>query len=214
MSLALDGPPLDPPTETAREWLREELSKGIYHTRPSLWQRFLDWLLDHLPTGDGSLTAPDWLFRVLVAVAVVGILVLLVRTLRREVRAGRRRVGAVLTEEGLDAQAYRDRARRAAERGDVDAQLLDSYRAIAASGVERTLLTDLPGRTAHEVAVELAPVFPDAAGRLAAAADLFDAVRYGGKHVDRAAADGVTKLDRDLLATRPVLDSTAPASPR
>lgn len=204
MILPLDGPPLDPASETAREWLREELTKSIYDTEPSLWDRFLDWLLDLLQRTGPDAAAPRWLLGLLVAVALGALVALLVRVLRRDVATVAGRTGAVLGEDGLDAQAYRRRARLAASRGDHDAQLLDSYRAIAAAAEERVLLPELPGRTAHEVALELAALFPSAAPALREAAADFDAVRYGQQHRTRADAERVTELDSELEHTRPV----------
>lgn len=204
MTLPLDGPPLDPASETARQWLREELAKPIYHTEPSLWDRFLDWLQDLLQRTGPDAAAPRWLLGLLVAVALAAIIAVLVRTLRRDVATVTEPTGAVLGEEGLDAQAYRRRARLAASLGDHDAQLLDSYRAIAAAAVERVLLPELPGRTAHEVALELTMLFPSAAQALREAAADFDAVRYGQQHRTQADAERVAALDSELEHTRPV----------
>jgi hypothetical protein len=108
-------------------------------------------------------------------------------------------------DKGLSAADYRRRAHASTDRGDWDTALLDSYRALAASAVERTLLTELPGRTAHEVAVSLAPVFPDHADALASAASSFDDVRYGHRRTTKAQAVATTELDAKLLRTTPRL---------
>lgn len=205
MSLLAGGPPLDPSSQQARQWLVEELRKPIYHTEPGLWERFKEWLLALLNGAGPSVGAPPWVLIVLVALILVGAVALLARNLRRSARMTETGRGGVLEEQGMDAAAYRVRAAQAAVAGDHDGQLLDSYRALAASALERTLLGELPGRTAHEVALELSPVFPDAAHRLREAADSFDAVRYGGLHCDAGTAAQVAALDVDLAATRPLL---------
>lgn len=106
----------------------------------------------------------------------------------------------------LPAAAYRDRARAALRTGDHDTALLDGYRAVAASADERTLLDAAPGRTAHEVAVALAAIFPSSAVALSGTADRFDAVRYGDHRATAEQARDALALDDQLLATRPDLD--------
>lgn len=206
-SAPVDGPPLDPSSPEARQWVLDELSKGQYTTEPSLWQRFVEWLRELLAVGPGSGAIPAWAAALVVAVVLAVIALVVVRLVRPEpstkgVHAG----GAVVDDEGLSAADYRARARRATARGDWDAVLLDSYRALAAAAVERTLLTDLPGRTAHEVALALEPVFPGQAAALAASATEFDAVRYGHRRTTEERATAATDLDAALLSTRPKLD--------
>ena len=113
------------------------------------------------------------------------------------------------------AAEHRTAATRALAAGDADTALLEAYRAIARSAIERTLLDDLPGRTPHEVAVELGPAFPASAAALATAADAFDAVRYGRRAARPESARDVIALDSTLAATRPVLpDPTTTAGAR
>lgn len=205
-SIPVDGPPLDPSSPEARQWVLDELSKGRYTTEPSRWQRFVEWLQDLLGAGPGSGVIPGWAAAVVVAVVLAVLALVVTRLLRPEPSTGRARsAGAVVDDEGLAAADYRARAREARARGDWDAVLLDSYRALAASAVERTLLTDLPGRTAHEVALALAPVFPAQASALAASAEEFDAVRYGHRRTTQDPAVAAAELDTALLSTRPAL---------
>ena len=75
---------------------------------------------------------------------------------------GPRREG-VLDGPTRTAAEHRAAAGRALEAGDADTAVLEAYRALTRSAIERTLLDDLPGRTAHEVAVALGPVFPASA---------------------------------------------------
>lgn len=203
---AFDGPPLDPSSPQARQWVLDELAKGRYTTEPSLWQRFVEWLRGLFGEGPSVGLVPAWgvLLFVLVVLAVIALV--LVRLVRAEpsTRRDRSRGGAV-DEEGLSADEYRARARAATARGEWDDALLDSYRALAAAAVERTLLTDLPGRTAHEVAVALEPLFPAQASSLASSATEFDAVRYGHRRTTRELAAATAELDRTLASTRPDL---------
>ena len=206
LSAPVDGPPLDPSSPEARQWVLDELAKGGYTTQPSPVQRFIQSFLYLLGTSPGVADLPPGgVGAVEVVVHAVGALVVL-RLLRAEpsTRPGRGR-RSVVDDEGLSAADYRARARAATADGDWDAVLLDSYRALAASAVERTLLTDLPGRTAHEVAVALATVFPAHASSLTASAAEFDAVRYGHRGTTRALATATAELDSTLQGSRPSL---------
>ena len=203
-----DGPPLDPTSSQARDWLSRELSKDVYHTRPSLLERFLDWLSGLLSPGSGSGSAlPAWAVLVVVAVLLLLVALVMVRVLRRESRTRPERGGAVLDEPGVSAAQYRLRATDAAASGRWDDVVLDGYRAISQGVVERTILDDLPGRTADEVARELAPVFPAHADALGSAAAAFDAVRYGHLAAGAGPARAVLALEDEVRATPPILSS-------
>ncbi|NNM46465.1 DUF4129 domain-containing protein [Knoellia koreensis] len=207
-----DTPPLDPTSPEARQWVLDELGTGRYSTEPPWWQRFLEWLNQFFDFAPGG-RAPTTLLVVALLVVVALIVLVVLRRVRPESRVGRRTPrGGAVDDEGLDAAAYRDRAQRALARGDWDTALLDAYRAIAASAVERTLLVDLPGRTAHEVAVGIAPAFPDHGAAITSAANDFDDVRYGHRPASNEQAKAVVDLDTALRHARPVLtdDSTSP----
>ena len=134
----------------------------------------------------------------MIGVAVVGLVV--VRSLRGERRMSARRTDGVLDGPARSAADHRADAGRALAAGDADTAVLEAYRAVARSAVERTLLDDLPGRTAHEVSVSLGPVFPASARTLAAAADAFDAVCAAFEPLlDRPLRDVVFDEDPTLL---------------
>ncbi len=207
-------PPLDPTSPQARQWLDDELRKGIYREQKGLLQRLWDWLTNLLSgTGGGGL--PAWTVWIALAVLVAVVALVLVFSLRAERRMTGPRRAAVLDGPVRTAAEHRAAAARALEGGDADTALLEAYRAIARSAIERTLLDDLPGRTPHEVAVELGPVFPASAAALATAADAFDAVRYGRRAARPESARDVIALDASLARTRPLLtDPTTTAGAR
>ena len=207
LTAPFDGPPLDPSSPEAQQWVHDELANGQYLTEPSWWQRFVEWLMEHLGGGSGWFGLPSAWTVVLVVAVLLGVVALVVLRVVRPEAVTRRRASATapLDDEGLSAADYRRRARESTDRGDWDAVLLDGYRAIAASAVERTLLSELPGRTAHEVSIALAPVFPVHADALASAASSFDDVRYGHRRTTKAQAMATTELDTELLRTRPAL---------
>ncbi|MDQ4097252.1 MAG: DUF4129 domain-containing protein [Actinomycetota bacterium] len=210
MTVPFDGPPLDPTSPEAQQWVRDELASGGYVTEPSWWQRFLEWLARQF---DGPATGglPGWAVALIVGLLLGAVVLVVLRQVRPEAVTLRSRASQqAVDHEGLSAATYRERARAALAGGDWDGALLDSYRAIATSAVERTLLTDLPGRTAHEVALALAPVFPDHARDVASAADAFDEVRYGHCPAGESRARAAASLEAALLGTRPRLDEAVP----
>ncbi|MFW5475039.1 DUF4129 domain-containing protein [Knoellia sp. CPCC 206450] len=200
--MILDTPPLDPTRSEGRRLLEEELAKPRYAVEPSLWDRFREWLLGLLDTTGPGL--PSWVFA-LVALVVVAVLTLaVILLLRPEARAKRSATDrGVLDERGVDATAYRSRASDALRQGRWDTVVLDGYRAVVAEAVERTVLDELPGRTAHEASLALSGAFPDEAEALRAAADRFDAVRYGHGRATEVEAREVLALDERLTRARP-----------
>jgi len=145
---------------------------------------------------------------VLVALIVIALLVWVLPKVRRESVAAASD-GDVLEDLTITPRTYRDRAAQAFAEGRYDDAALDGFRAIAKDMSDRTLLDDAPGRTAHEVSLALAQPFPGHADRLAQAANVFDAVRYGHRGATADQATEVQRLDAELVRTRPAL-ATSP----
>lgn len=212
------GAPLDPDRDEARRLLQRELDDGAYQLKESLVQRFLRWLGEHLPVPDLSGPLPTWVsWAVLAVVLLTAAAVLLVAT-RGRWRVARLSAttpsGAVLDGTRRSAADYRAAAHRALAEGEHGTAVLEAYRAITAGAVERTLLEDRPGMTAHEVAGDLSGVFADDAPELARAAGDFDAVRYGHRAVGPERARAAVALEERLAGTRPVLRPGAGAGAR
>jgi len=196
---------LDPTPPEARDWLTRELEGSDYRESPL--QSALRWI-DRLLNGvGGGGPAVSLVITVLVALVVVALLVWVLPKVRRESGIARSD-GAVLEDLTITARAYRDRAAQALRAERYDDAVIDGFRAIAKDMSDRTLLDDSPGSTAHEASVALAPCFPDHADRLARAADLFDAVRYGHHRASADQAHVVQHLDAELVTTRPVLTAS------
>lgn len=196
---------LDPAPAEARDWLERELQGSDYQR--SWVDSLTGWVVDQLGrifNGAGAVAGASPFFTVLVALAVIALLAWVLPKVRRESRAPRS-AGAVLEDLTITARTYRDRAAQSLREGHYDDAVLDSFRAIAKDMGDRTLLDDAPGRTAHEASLALAPLFPDQADRLARAADLFDAVRYGRLPATTEQAFDVHLLDADLVTARPAL---------
>jgi len=202
---------LDPSPAEARRWLSDELNRSSYQD-PWL-SSAVRWILDKLSQlldginnlANGGLSP---IITVLVALLAIALLVWVLPRVRRESAAARPDM-AVLDDPTIAASTHRSRAARALADGRHDDALLDGFRAIAKDMSDRTLLNDAPGRTAHEVSLELARPFPDHISRLAQAANDFDAVRYGHRRATAEQAARVQRLDADLVKTRPVLATSA-----
>ena len=196
---------LDPTPAEAREWLTQELHGSGYQR--SWMESAIGWVIRQvrrLLGAAGDLAGASPVFTVLVALAVIALLVWVLPKVRRDSRAPRS-AGAVLEDLTITARTYRDRAAKSLREGRYDDAVLDSFRAIAKDMGDRTLLDDAPGRTAHEASLALAPLFPGHADRLARAADLFDAVRYGHRRATADQAGEIQHLDAELVTARPVL---------
>ena len=115
----------------------------------------------------------------------------------------------MLDDPTITARRYRDLAAQALREERYDDAVLDGFRAIAKDMSDRHVLDDAPGRTAHEVSLALAAPFPGHAERLARAADLFDAVRYGHRRASAGQAGQIQQLDAELVTARPRLPQSA-----
>jgi hypothetical protein len=161
---------------------RTELSKAIYHQESvpqlilhaigSFLQKILDSISQATPGGGWSVLALVGLAVVIVAVIVARIGPL----------AGSARRATPLVDPGarpLSARQLREAAEASAAGGDYSAAILQLLRAVATSCEERGILVPEVGRTADELATQLAMRLPGHRAALAAAAGLFDQIRYG-----------------------------------
>ena len=216
-SLALAS--IRPDPGPARTWVERELSRREYHQSPveqffgwlqELWERLQASALDASPLSTGA---------AVLALAVLAVLVgLLVSRARRE--PGRQVPrGGILGPGMVSAERHRDAALTALAGGSFGEAVVEAFRAVAARSVERGLLQERPGLTAHELAEALGPVFPVHAPALRAAATRFDLVFYGSEGAVEADARAVLDLDEQLRRARPTTraqrsDDLAAAVPR
>ena len=195
-------PPLTPGGDEARSLLRRELLHPDYQ-QENLILRLVGWLsrlLDRGLTEARELPPLTTFAAMLVGLLLVAAVAWLATRARRSRRAPRER-RAVLTEEHVTAADLRVRAERALTEERYADALVDAFRAVALRQVERDRIDDLPGATAHEVAIALAEVFPGLAADVHRCAGLFDLVLYGGRPATRDQAVDVLGLD-DRLGVR------------
>jgi hypothetical protein len=210
---AVDAPPLDPSSGEARRLLADELAKEDYSPRESLLRRAVDIVVEWFGSiFEGASGGPlSWWWYAVVALVVLGVVVLVGWTLMHLEPARRARqahAAGVFDEPGVRAAEYRRRAHAAAAAGDHSGAVVDGYRAVSAEGVERFVIDDLPGATAQETAVALSRAFPDDSRPLARAADVFGAVRYGGRSASAEDSRAVLALDARVHAATPTLEVT------
>ena len=140
-------PPLDPTSPQARQWLEDELRKGIYHEQKGLLERIWDWLNELISgAGAGAGGLAGWTIWIAVAVIVAVVALVLVRSLHAERRMRAPGRDGVLDGPTRTAAEHRASAARALEAGDADTAVLEAYRALTRSAIERTLL-DRPPRS-------------------------------------------------------------------
>ncbi|KAB1659498.1 DUF4129 domain-containing protein [Pseudoclavibacter chungangensis] len=206
---ALAGAPVEHDEETARELLRQELSKAEYvQARPTL----IDQLINDFWNWVNGLSVPNAslpfdlspLAVIVVAIVVVAIVALLVgrpALLRRRLAAGRQNV--FLDDDTRTATELRAASERAAAAGDWTLAVLERFRAVARDLSDRTIISLRPGSTAHAVTSQASRAFPNDAGDLDRAATDFDAVRYLGRSGSEAAWLRTRDLDERIRRARP-----------
>lgn len=198
-------PPVLPGAEEARRWAAEELAKPEYReAAPSwlstVWQDFLDWLGSLGGSAEPGAAVPSPIIGIVIAL-VIALAVILARP--RLNAAARQSRDVFESDTGLDAADFRLRAEASATSGHWEEAVVDRFRALVRAAEERTVLDPQPGRTADEVARELALPFSPQAPRLQQAAAAFDAVRYGNYSADRSDYQEMVRLDEDLAAAKP-----------
>jgi len=198
-------PPVEPDADTARQWATDELSKGEYHTGPTLAERLLRWILDQLdqlgnvPAAPG----PGPLLIVLVIIAAVVAVSFVVAGPVRLSRAARRPAGDALLDDSRTAEQIRAAALAAAGAGDLTLATAEWFRALVRGMEERTLIDERPGRTADEAADAAGVRLADLADELAGAANTFDALVYGRRQASVDDEARMRDLERRVRQARP-----------
>jgi hypothetical protein len=202
-------PPLQdlPGRDEAREAAQRELSRHRYRAAEPPWYvRLVRWLLarldELLSKASDKVPGGGWGLLLLVLLFVGLAAVVLVR-LRPTTQRGDDQLLFGVGEE-LTAQRHRERAERAAARGDHADAVRERLRAVVRELEARGVVEPRPGRTADEVALEAGRVLPPLAEPLRAGARLFDEVWYGGRPADASSYAVLVALDERVVAVRVV----------
>jgi len=207
-------PPVLPDADEARRWAVEELSKSEYRSAEpgwldGLWRGFLEWL-DSLdgPSGvEGNMAAP--LTGVVIAVLIAAAIIVA----RPRLNARNKEAQEVFDDDdtSVSASDYRGSAAAAAAQGYWSAAVVQCFRGLVRGAEDRNILDARPGRTADEVARDLAGVFVPEARRLDWAARTFDRIRYGHGSAGREDYEAMVALDASLRSLKPGNVPAAPA---
>ncbi|MBO1417240.1 DUF4129 domain-containing protein, partial [Streptomyces sp. FH025] len=215
--LAAGGAPVTVPRDPARDAARDELLKADYHKNdPSVLERAMNWIWDHLDRALGSISGDGTdgttgLVLFLVVALLIGVAVWW--RLGAPKRAARTVLDVYGAEGPRSAARYREDAAGHAAAGRWAEAVREQMRALVRALEERTLLDARPGRTADEAAAEAGRALPEHAAALAGAARTFDDIAYGERTADQAAYRLLLDLDRTLERARPVLTPAAAPAP-
>lgn len=196
---------LRPEPDEARTWVERELSRPEYQV--SLLDRFTSWLNDLWQLLQANALGASSLST---GAAVVLFALLLAAVLLVAGRLRREPGGVATPDAGLGTgrtspEEHRAAAEAALAAGDHDRVIVEAFRAVAARAVDRGVLDERVGRTAGELATELAPAYDDHAADLRAASNAFDRVFYGHVAATETDARAVLELEDALRNARPRL---------
>ena len=199
-------PPVLPGAEEARRWAAEELSQAEYRDAApgwleTLWENFVEWFSSLDGSAGAGSTVPSPVIGIVIAVIIAAAVVIAKPRLNPKARRAKEvfEPASVLT-----AADYRQRAEMYAAAGNWGDAVVDRFRAMVRSAEDRAILDPQPGRTADEVARDLALPFSGEARRLVRASATFDAVRYGNTAADAADYQAMAGVDNALEALKPV----------
>ena len=192
-----------PDPDTAREWLEEELARPEYQ-EPFL-ERVARWFNDLLETVREA-TETGGGFSRLVALALLALLVAGVAIALSRLRANPTLPtpgAAVFSQARETAEEHRRRANAALRQERWGEAVIESVRALASGLVERDLMAEQSGVTAHEIGWRAAELFPSHRRRLETMSMLFDETRYGDRPAEEARARDVVELEAELGSRSP-----------
>jgi hypothetical protein len=190
---------------------RHELAKPIYHrgseSLPARVMHAIGRFIDHLLNTTFKHTPGGGLGSLILLAIVIGVVGLIVW--RVGLPARNNTAGAVFQTDAptMSANDHRLRSSRAAEAGDWNTAVVERMRALARELTDRGILDSRPGRTATELAVDAAVQLPAARGSLAAAADTFNRVAYGGVVATVADLNAMIAADQAVASNSPRLIS-------
>lgn len=206
-------PAIDIDRDAAHDAAQRELNKPIY-PRPSLTDEIIDKINEFLfkMVLKTSHISGGW-FTVTVLVILVAIAIFVaIRIARRTMRTRRGGDYELFGAGQLTAAQHRATAEAFAAEGNWAAAIRHRLRAVARELEETNVLTQVPGRTANELAHDAGEALPHLVGELSQAATAFNDVTYGERPGTQAAYQMIADLDdhlRSRSATSAVAAQTA-----
>ena len=191
--------PLTPDQGEARDWLLEELAKGVYGEISGPIVSFVSDLIDgffHLLSWRGEGTPPISL--ILTILAIIAIAALIVVLILHPIRLAKRRSRSVFEEETSTPQV-RASFDEAVASQDWNLAYVWAYRLMVLGLDDHDVVSSTPGLTAREAADAATRVAPGLAPQLSAYAETFDKVRYGHSTITREEVDALRSFTPVLL---------------
>lgn len=191
--------PLTPDQGEARDWLLEELSKGVYGEISGPIVSFVSDLIDdffRLLSWRGEGTPPISL--ILTILAIIAIAALIVVLILHPIRLAKRRSRSVFEEE-TSAPQVRASFDEAVASQDWNLAYVWAYRLMVLGLDDHDVVSSTPGLTAREAADAATRVAPGLAPQLSTYAETFDKVRYGHSTITREEVDALRSFTPILL---------------
>lgn len=191
--------PLTPDQGEARDWLLEELSKGVYGEISGPIVSFVSDLIDgffRLLSWRGEGTPPISL--ILTILAIIAIAALIVVLILHPIRLAKRRSRSVFEEE-TSAPQVRASFNEAVASQDWNLAYVWAYRLMVLGLDDHDVVSSTPGLTAREAADAATRVAPGLAPQLSTYAETFDKVRYGHSTITREEVDALRSFTPILL---------------
>ena len=191
--------PLTPDQGEARDWLLEELSKGVYGEISGPIVSFVSDLIDgffRLLSWRGEGTPPISL--ILTILAIIAIAALIVVLILHPIRLAKRRSRSVFEEE-TSAPQVRASFDEAVASQDWNLAFVWAYRLMVLGLDDHDVVSSTPGLTAREAADAATRVAPGLAPQLSTYAETFDKVRYGHSTITREEVDALRSFTPVLL---------------
>ena len=191
--------PLTPDQGEARDWLLEELAKGVYGEISGPIVSFVSDLLDgffRLLSWRGEGTPPISL--ILTILAIIAIAALIVVLILHPIRLAKRRSRSVFEEETSTPQV-RASFDEAVASQDWNLAYVWAYRLMVLGLDDHDVVSSTPGLTAREAADAATRVAPGLAPQLSTYAETFDKVRYGHSTITREEVDALRSFTPILL---------------
>lgn len=191
--------PLTPDQGEARDWLLEELAKGVYGEISGPIVSFVSDLIDgffRLLSWRGEGTPPISL--ILTILAIIAIAALIVVLILHPIRLAKRRSRSVFEEETSTPQV-RASFDEAVASQDWNLAYVWAYRLMVLGLDDHDVVSSTPGLTAREAADAATRVAPRLAPQLSTYAETFDKVRYGHSTITREEVDALRSFTPILL---------------
>ena len=188
---------IDPDDATAAQWASEELAKRKYHLRPSLLERLMDWLNEHL-TLRFSVGEGDAGVAILIVILIALLIAITVFAIRRYSRAKTAETSyesplSPLLGTDKSAEQLRHAAGEADRRSDFTAATIEYFRLAIKLASDGDLIALWPGLTAREAARELGTELGDPA-LWAGAAAVFNRSFFADREASEADARAMAEL--------------------